>query len=168
MPAPISAAARILLASRAVTVRKVAEIFREYLNGDLRLGVEVTDDVVKWGDLGGASTIKRISWEIPGFTVSLDNKDGKYSRGGASSIWVTTLARDAEDCALRFRYTIRHPSGLVEVLKEYHGDIVDVVAREEGDIAVADIVTRHLADDYLSATINKKSGDEQAFIAGGW
>jgi hypothetical protein len=168
MPAPISLTAKGLLASRVVTVRKVVEIFREYMNNDLRLGIDVTEDVVKWGKLGGASTIKAVSWEIPGFTISLDNKDGKYSRGGVGSIWITTLQREWDECSLKFRCTIRLPNGAVETLRTYNGKIVDVVAREEHDIAVIDIVTRHLADDYLSSKISKQTGDAQVLISGGW
>lgn len=168
MPITLPANVRAVLAQKAVAVVKRVELVREYWNADLRMTVDVSLDVVKWGALTNKSTIREVNWTVPNLTVSLDNKDGRYSPDHPASIWKATFARTPRDCALIFRLMLPMPDGTLYELQTFKASIEDCVPVDENEIAVVDIVTKHMSHRPLSAKLTKASGDETVVLGTTW
>lgn len=159
---------RAVLNQPNVTVHRQVQIVREYWNADLRMIVDVSQDVAKIGSLTNESTLKRIDWNVPTMTVSMNNADGKYSKGSAASIWQATLQRKPRECALIFRLMLPMPDGTLYQLHKFPGSIEDAVPRDESDVAVVDLVVKHLSHRQLAAGITKASGDELVVLGTTW
>ena len=143
-------------------------LMRDYFNADTRLIVDVSDDVAKEGQFINQSTIKTVDWKVTNFTVSMKSTSGKYSRDRADSIWAATFAREPEECAVLFRLLLPMPDGSLYELHRCAGSVEDCVAREESDIAVVDIVAKHLSHGPLTQKITKSSGDELVVLGTVW
>lgn len=164
----LTANVQAVLAQPNVRVHKRVELVRDYWNADLRQSVDVSEDAVKFSRLTNESTLKQVNWTVANLTVSLDNAGGRYSHLGPSSIWQTTFQRKPRECALIFRLMLPMPDGTLYELQRYMGSIEDCVARDEGEIAVIDVVTKHLSHRPLSVKITKQSGDEVVVLGKLW
>jgi hypothetical protein len=164
---PLPNNVKAVLAQPNVRVVKRVELVRDYWNADTRMIVDVTGDVVKYGKLTSESTIKSVNWTVPNLTVSLNNVDGRYSSDHPASIWKATFQRNPRECSLIFRLQLPMPDGTNYDLHKYMGS-VEAIGREEGEIAVVDIVTRHMIHRPLSVKLTKNSGDETVILGGTW
>ncbi len=159
---------RAVLAQPVVNMVRKVELVREYWNADLRLRVDVSRDVKKFGKLTNESTLKQVNWTVANLTVSLDNVDGLYSPDKSDSVWQATFARKPRECALIFRLMLVMPDGTNYELQKYIGSIEDCVPRDEGEIAVVDVVTKHMSHRALAAKLTKASGDELVVLGTTW
>lgn len=164
MSATYSAEATALLQSGDFRLRKVLEITNDLFNADVRQWVDVSDLVVRWGRLTGASSIKSTSWEIPSFSPSLSNIDNYFSEDHAESVW-TALGKAPDECWVRLRVQIKLSTGAYETLRTYYGKIFSVVPKDSG---LVDIQTRHAVDEALAQGITKQSGDELQVLGSNW
>lgn len=159
---------RAVLNQPKVAVVKRIELVREYWNADLRMNVDVSEDVKKWASLTKKSTIREVNWTVPNLTVSLDNKDGRYSPDHAASIWQATFQRKPRECALIFRLLLPMPDGTLYELEAFKASVEDCVPVDENEIAVVDIVTKHMSHRPLAAKLTKASGDELVVPGATW
>jgi hypothetical protein len=157
-----------VLSDPVVKIVKRVELLREYWNADLRLTVDVSEDAVKFSELKNESTLKLVNWTVANLTVSLNNALSRYSTDHALSIWQATFARKPRECAVIFRLMLPMPDGTLYELQKYMGSVEDCVPRDEGEIAVVDIVTKHMSHRPLSVKLTKSSGDETVLTGTTW
>jgi hypothetical protein len=164
----MTTAAKAYLSGDSPRVICTLELVRDLLNSDLRQFVDVTDRVMEFDQLGGDSTLRNLRWKRPGMTPTLQlSEDGYLTPGHADSLW-TSWGLDPDECYIRFKVMAPLPSGTLEVLRTYYGEIVDSEARMIGNIHAIALVTIVAIDRAMSAKISKASGDESVYIGNSW